>query len=743
MHRILILLFAIFSCGLAAAQGIATGTWRYHMSYAKVLHCEAVSNYIYASSRYGFFKVDKGTGEMIKITPYDGINDLEIVSLDYHKDKDLLLIGYANGNIDLLLHESAYINVPGFKNKLQQGDKSILHVNFDGKMAYLSTNFGILELDLDKAEIRNSYTDIGPGGTSIAVYATAIKGDSIFAGTATGILAAYNDISVNLNNSESWKKVYNGKACRNLQVFGDTLYFESDSNVHTYAGGVVKSRFAQKMHPRRIKVYNNKLVIFRGGKIISQDAAGQMGGEPVNILQSGTMDRDGQFWFCTGLGSGVIYKKSSTDEIGFEPNGPADISVYDMSTRGPLMFCTGGGVTSTFGNAFNVAGFYIYDGRTWHNNLPSVHNQGVFDFTYSYYNPKTRKNYLGTHSRGMLEFDGLTAVQRYDNNNSSLMPVPGIGYVRVSGISSDTNGNLWLLNQGGSNVLHTRQGGTWLSYNLLTDNASDLVIDKNGYKWMILRGSKGVKVFSDNGTPGNTSDDKMVDLVTTNGLLTNDVISLAVDENNWVWIGTTQGLNVATNTRDIFIKPKVEQMVIKDVDGTPVYLLGENSINDICVDGGNRKWFATNNGVVLVEADGQAQVLNFTEENSPLPSNKVRAIGQQDNGEMFFGTEQGMVSYKSDASTATEVFGKIKVYPNPVRPGYSGSITIEGLAMNAEVRITDPYGMLVYQTTANGGTATWNGYRLDGGRPNSGVYYVFGINKDGTETAMGKFIFMK
>jgi hypothetical protein len=125
-------------------------------------------------------------------------------------------------------------------------------------------------------------------------------------------------------------------------------------------------------------------------------------------------------------------------------------------------------------------------------------------------------------------------------------------------------------------------------------------------------------------------------------------------------------------------------------------------------------------------------------------SNRVICIGQIENsGELFIGTDRGIISYRNDAGPADDKFKEIIVYPNPVPPKYDGIITIEGLANNAEIRITDLQGKVISQTKANGGKATWDGYRLDGSKPNSGVYFIFGMNQDGTETAMGKFIYIK
>jgi ligand-binding sensor domain-containing protein len=462
----------------------------------------------------------------------------------------------------------------------------------------------------------------------------------------------------------------------------------------------------------------------------------------MNLISSGTLDAEGSLWYCTGFGGGAI-KLIPGSEIAFEPNGPISNSVFAMSKKGNYLFTSGGGVTNTFGNAYNPAGFYIYNNFRWNSNPASPFNTGLYDYTFVHFNSVTEKLYLATHTNGMLEFTNGIATNRFDDNNAPFFRDPGSGFIRISGVANDKEGNLWVNNFGAEKPLLVYKSGTWTGIKV-TESSSlkALVIDDNDYKWMIVQGN-GILVYNDNKTPGNDLDDRSIRLTTSNGLITNDVLSLQVDQNGYVWIGTTQGLNVVTNTSDIFVKPKIDRFIIEQ-NGSTGYLLGEETINDICVDGGNRKWFATNNGVFLVEPNGQEVLVKYTADNSPLPDNRVYCIGQVSNsGEVFFGTDAGIASYRSDATDADEKFKKIKIYPNPVRPGYSGLVTIEGLAKNAEIRITDATGMLIYQTKANGGTATWPCTKLDGSKPESGVLYVFGINEEGTETSMGKFVFIK
>jgi Two component regulator propeller len=746
MHFRFIFLIVIlfFSFSNSFSQQLPTGQWRYHYCFSKTSICEAGDKFIYASSGRGFFKVNKQTYEMNRLSSLDGFHGSEITNLTYNPSNDILIIGYSDGFIDLLKDEKIISGIDGFFNKSLQGDKSIIHCTFIDNDALISTNFGILVLDLEKTEIRDSYTSIGIGGQPLEVKSTAVLGDSIYAGINNGIIAAKYSASVNLNNYTNWKKVYNGAVCNQLTSFSDSIYFYTDTILYNYNKGMIKKAFAAgKSNFIRIqKSTDGKIIFFRQGGITKMSNLGAYSFSNVNIISSGSQDNLGRIWFTTGIGGGVILQ-TNTGELGFEPNGPSNTSLFSMSKDGEHMFCSAGGITSTFGNAYNPNGFYIYHNFNWENNPQSVFNTNLYDYTFLHYNKVTNKTYLGTHTNGMLEFAGRTATNKFDHTNSTLFKDPGHGFIRISGIASDDKGNLWVSNYGAPNPLSVMTAkGVWTAIPIADNNIKSLVIDENGYKWMIIIGG-GVAVFDDNKTPSKTSDDRYIRLNTSHGLITNEVVSLAADRNGYVWIGTAQGLNVVTNTFDVFNKPKADRFIIEQ-NGTTGFLLGEETINDICVDGGNRKWFATNNGVFLAEPDGQVVVNQYTTTNSPLPDNKVICIGQVGStGEVFFGTDNGIISYRSDASNGDNKFKEIKVYPNPVKPGYTGNVTIEGLAQDAEIRITDAAGMLIYQTKANGGTATWPCTRLDGTKPNSGVLYIFGMNTDGSETAMGKFIFVR
>ena len=222
------------------------------------------------------------------------------------------------------------------------------------------------------------------------------------------------------------------------------------------------------------------------------------------------------------------------------------------------------------------------------------------------------------------------------------------------------------------------------------------------------------------------------------------VFSFAEDLNGNVWVGTENGVGVFYHTEDIFEGENASKRKVT-IDGHTAYLLDGQQVNDIEIDGANRKWFALNNsGVIVTSENGTEEIHHFTKENSPLFSNKVLDIEiNEETGEAFFATDKGLISYRSEAIKGRNSFTDVVVFPNPVRPDYDGLITIKGLISNTVVKITDVSGNLIYETKSLGGQASWDGQSFDGARAHSGVYLVFCSDEDGNTTYVTKLLFIR
>ena len=720
---------------------IPTGTWRTHLSYHAPKYCESTLKYVYAATDNGLWRTDN-FGQMTILKKTDGFLAEEITAMKFNRQKNILVIGYIDGGIDLLVNDQRIIPILGFKNKPLQGNKQINTISFVENDALISTEFGILILDLDKFEIRDSYTSIGEFGAQVAVKSACVVADSIYIATLDKIRSAPWNALVNLNDYQQWSTLLEIDLPKHLHNWNDSLIYESENTLYTYYKGVQRTTYTSDEPIVDVFINQNGLHVFRPGLILNYQN-GSLKTESINLVVNATQAPDGIYWFCTGLKTGVI-KKDPKGELSFRPNGPPNRSIFGMTQSGNWLLCAGGGVSATFGNAFNTSGYYLYNQDGWRSELPSNFSKNLYDYIFVAHNPINDRYYAATHSFGMVEFTNGNLTDRFDETNSPLKRIDDSMFIHIGGLGIDSKGGMWVVNRNNSKALLYRTlSGDWISLSM-RNNENDVVglhVDDQDRKWFIMQGG-GIWVFHEGKNINSSSDDSWVKITQNNGLVSNQVLSIKSDQNGYVWIGTNQGLNVFTG-RNPFTNPKVERFIVEQ-DGAVGYLMGEEYIRDILVDGGNRKWFATTNGVFCIDEYGQRVIKHFTKENSPLLSNRTISLGQVDySSELFIGTDFGIISYQNDAGKGSDAFGEIKVYPNPVYPKYDGDITIDGLAQNSEVRITDVQGRVVYQTKSNGSKATWNGYRLDGTRPNSGVYFVFAINADGSETALGKFVFIQ
>ena len=256
-------------------------------------------------------------------------------------------------------------------------------------------------------------------------------------------------------------------------------------------------------------------------------------------------------------------------------------------------------------------------------------------------------------------------------------------------------------------------------------------------------------VYNDNNTISNENDDQYKILNTSLGngnLPSMNVKSIIKDLDGEIWVGTDAGITVFYYPSLVFSGYNFDAQQILIQEGEyGQYLLSSETINSIVVDGANRKWVGTkNSGLYLLSEDGLNEVKHFTKDNSPLFSDNIISLAiNHENGEVFIGTEKGLLSYRSDATEGASNQGPTLVFPNPVREDYNGNIAISNLYKDAYVKITDISGNLVFETIALGGQANWDGTNIDNTKVGTGIYLVFSSNEFGQEKMVSKILFIK
>jgi sugar lactone lactonase YvrE len=274
-----------------------------------------------------------------------------------------------------------------------------------------------------------------------------------------------------------------------------------------------------------------------------------------------------------------------------------------------------------------------------------------------------------------------------------------------------------------------------------------IVITDNDDKWIVLPRGHDLFVVKGDGTDSKELKSTSV-FNSSDGPVPvrhNDIRSIAIDKEGAIWLGTTKGVTYYSNPDDVWDEnPYYSYQPGLDLnDGIYHPLLETETVTAIAINGANQKWFGTeNSGVFLISEDGEKELEHFTESNSPLLSNNITGIVINPKGEVFIGTDEGLISYKGLATEGSSSYADVYAYPNPVRETYEGDIIITGLKEETSLKITDISGNLVYETESQGGQAAWNGKNLYGNRVSTGIYLVMGNDRLGEETFVTKILFI-
>ncbi|MFH2094860.1 MAG: two-component regulator propeller domain-containing protein [Bacteroidota bacterium] len=766
-----ILFSLLFLCSLHGFSQIGIGEWRDHLSYSNAFRLAEANNRIYCATESGLFYYDRQDYSIGKISKANGLSDIGISAMAYSDGYDMLMIGYDNGNLDLI-SGSLIFSIPDIKRASITGDKTIYNILFIDDYAYLSCGFGIVVIDLKKLEIKETYF-IGNNATQVRVNEIAFDGTNLIAATDKGIYKA--DINnPNLVNYQYWTRITDipnyTKEFNTIAWYNNKLFFNyhstnsySRDTVYVYSPGnceyLVDYLYNEYQYTSDTSLFhlNHRIVISDNKLFIVQDTKATRI-EPGYITSYYTSlhprdiiyGSDFKVWIAD-YGSGLKKASSATVHQKFCPSGPQSNSVVDISASNGVVYSVAGGVNASWGNLYRKGEVNIFKNGLW----TSVFTGAFADAMYVLVAPfdETRA-FVGTWNYGLVEFENDAIKNTYNESNSSLTSViPGANYVKVGGMMFDSDQNLWMVNSGVQEPFSVKLAdGTWYSFNYGSyfNNfiIGDFLLTQNNHKWAVLPRGAGLFAFDEKGTYDDMTDDefKAFSVLDEYGkIITNDIFSIAEDESGYVWIGTNEGVLVYYNPENVFSGDNFyARKIIIEIEGSTQYLLETETVTAITIDGADRKWFGTENGgVFLLNEDGTEQILHFNTENSPLPTNNITAIAiDNSTGEVFFGTTKGIFSYRAEATDGIPDYGHVYAFPNPVRPEYTGPITITGLVTNANVKITDIAGNIVFETTALGGQAIWEGKDFSGNRVATGVYMVLCSNEDGSKTHVTKILFI-
>lgn len=763
MNKLITLIILTLIAHTSAKAQIAIGTWRDHLPFHKTIQITDAGDKMFCCTGEAIFSYDKDDSSLEKVSKVNGLSDVGISSINYDSSTDALLIGYTNGNIDLIKNNSIY-NIADIKRKQITGaDKRINNILFIDDFAYLSCGFGMVVVDIDKIEIKDTYF-IGENSSRIAIFEIAFDGTNLIAATEEGIYRGEIN-NPNLVDFNNWKKdstinnfdgqfdaitIFNNKIYVNFDDNSNDTIFVYDNNKWDYLDTSLSSNhFSLAANDKNLIITAPETVY-----ILSSNESIQKIELPWGLSGNDAIPGNPNEIWMADKSSGLvrIANNAETQYNIYRPNGPRTKFVFNLSAHHNQLWVAPSGYKGSFVGSFKDAEAYSFIDETWEYN-PLTEAGSMQDVAQVLINPLDPDEiYLGTWGYGIVKLYKNEVASVYNDNNSTLQNIPGqtSGYIRINGMALDSENNLWVSNLGAPFPLSVKKNdNTWKSFkfsSISNKQTGEIIITQNNHKWIALEDGQGIFVFDDNATIDDGSDDqtKLFGVNDENGnTISNEIASIAEDKEGTIWVGTNQGIAAYFNPENVFSGNNFyAQRIIIDLDGTAQYLLETETVTAIAIDGANRKWFGTQSaGVFLMSEDGTEQILNFSANNSPLLSNNIIDIAiDHQTGEVYFGTEAGIISYRGTSTAGEEIHSEVYAYPNPVRKDYDGLIGIKGLVTNANVKITDINGNIVYETTADGGQAVWNARDFSGNRVRTGIYLVFITDEEGEQTHVTKIL---
>ncbi|WP_207491470.1 two-component regulator propeller domain-containing protein [Aridibaculum aurantiacum] len=761
----LILLYLLFyhtQPATAQSQLQPIGQWREHLPYQNTLQVVATNNKVFAATQYALFSVE--ADEIRRYSKVTGLNEVGVQAIAWDETTQQMVIGYANSNLDIL-KDRTIRNIGDIKRSSINGDKTIYYIYCRNGLAYISTGLGIVVADLLRYQVNDTWR-IGNNGSQVKINGITAAGQSWYAATEEGLKVAPVSGS-NLSNFQNWNLVSAAQGLtpgvvRSVMTLQNQVLALKNDSIFINNGNSWSLFYNDPNWPIvSINTSNNKLLVTQrmasgNSRVIVMNNTGVI---ERTLAQPGVISfprwatiYNNDVWVADFFGG--LSRFGSTVER-YIPNGPPAPATGEMVVHKNTLYVAAGSVNDAWNYQYNRNGIYTFSNGEWSAtnifNSPSLDT--VLDFIPLAIDPSNETLWAGSYGGGLVNFTG-SGISIFKQNNSSLQPAIGdLSSYRVSGLTFDAQGNLWIANYGAPQNLQVRKpDGSFRAFSVPffhTENAiSQLETDDANQVWAVSPKGNGVFVYDPGQNIDQLNDDRWKYLRSGSGngnLPSNEVFSLAKDRNGFIWIGTARGIAVIQCPDQLFSAQGCEAVLpVIQQDRFAGFLFQDEEVRTIAVDGANRKWVGTRNGAWLISPDGDKIIYRFTQDNSPLLSNDVRRIAiDPQTSEVFISTFIGICSFRSTATEGTATNKDVLVFPNPVPPGYNGTIAIRGVSNGALVKIAELNGRLVYQVRALGGQATWDGRNYKGEKVASGVYLVLVKDDASPERLATKIVLVK
>lgn len=682
---------------LATAQNLPVGKWRTHFSYQKLNQLLVEGSYVFCAAENGFFYLNHSTGEVRKLSKTDGLGDVGVTAMAYSEAKNLLVLGYASGIVDVIAEDQIQ-TIRGVAESSLVGNKRINDIAIRDGRIYLGTSFGVIVAQINGLELIENFRSIGKQGADVSVSELAIHEEVLYAITSEGL--QYGNLSQNLLDFTRWTHVDQLPKVRELQSGACGVIAVASDTAVVQVGGSVSVLWESDQTIKRLSCDEQAVYALSGNDILVHQNGATSPYITIDELEVNDFAViDQEVWLATSS-SGLVTPQSEK----VYPNGPLSDAIDALAFEG----------NQAYAFYHNNSGVYsVFDKSEWKvdevTGLENITSLATF----------SGDLYFGAKVGGVYQQSSGELLAELPASVSELKVING----QLFGISSvDNAATLFGVDRNGGVTRYT-------SSDIGTDLPIAIHAVSNGVIWLTVSPVDGGGVIA-----LDLEGDRFRKMTTSDRIASNNINDLVIDLSDDAWIATASGLSLMVDAGFVFNQSEAFSPIYESSN-----LFDNESVYALMVDGGNRIWMATDDGVWVFDNNLTRLDEHFTTKNSPLPSHKVQRMEYDPaSGEVYILTDKGLVSYRSESSQGTAVHASTSVFPNPVLPGYDGLVGISGLVVGATVKVTTPNGKLVRSLNANGGTAAWDLADYNGRRVAAGIYVIWSASDDGAQTYVGK-----
>ena len=590
--------------------------WVDHLPYNTYKYTTSLDDYVFAASSNNVLVVNSNSDEISRYSRINGLTGSNITALKADEGSGTVWIGYANGRLDIwtslgISSIAAIEETPSYT-----GLKRINDISFYDGMAYIATDFGLVEFDIatrlagrtlllgaNFSPIAIESFDINPSGVAVA-YSPAVNTEFLV-GDLNETLPSWSttDYRLGFDQVDPQHITYFPSEQRFIYAVdnlssGTYLLALTENSSGQWTAEDYSTPFQSGVGGQSIQDISttaNWLIITREFNVLAREStAKNTFGDSLNIssalfaqsvlrpIAAVQHEADGSI-YIGNFKTGLIRVRDGSKVKRFLPPSPYSDRSYkvisygngrnftfsnSLDPGGPESFggviLAPGALTDLWTKTFVADGASVYSGQDWTNfSFEKLYSAtDIVDAAFKISSTGASELYLSSWGKGLIKLEGTSDPSFADtaaffNTTNSGGVLKGVGGnasdLRTGGITFDENGTLWGVQSLVSTPLYSiDEEGNFSAYSLSPGADAVALKDIVAKDGMVFIQSRTNGLYGYSENDGVGIKRQVSSGVGSGNLPSDKVLSMAFDNDGELWIGTDEGLVVLYSPENVF-----------------------------------------------------------------------------------------------------------------------------------------------------------------------------------------------